>query len=296
MMSGSIGRSTFWLIAVCTASGCDGTAPEGVERDEIVYHAPTVGLDADLFAIPANGGPPRQLTTSPGYDFFAAVSPDGQRVAFRKDHEGVSEIYVINADGTGERRITNLGFANEPAWAPDGQRLIFSANSELYTVDVDGNGLTQLTNNTVADGSAHWSPDGTKIALVRETAPSRLDVYVMNSDGTNPVRLTESHHSDFAPRWSPDGRRIAFIADTAIAPMTGGNALAVIDAAGSPRELLTPFTGAAIDGFTWSRDGARIIFSRLGDLWSLNVGDKSVTRLTDTPAIDERGPSWRRVP
>lgn len=294
------------VIAILIAGGCDGsTGPEPGARDEIVYHVRTVAAEADLFAMRADGAQPRQVTTAPGDHLFPAVSLDGERVAFRSIRDGNSEIYVINADGTGEVRLTNdPAFDVTPAWAPDGQRLVFSSDrdegkAELYTVRRDGTGLTRLTNNTVADFDPHWSPDGTKIVTVRETEPSRYDLYVLNSDGTNPVRVTDARFQEFSPRWSPDGRRIAFMADTIIALQSGGvgqMAIAIVDAGGSPRELLTPFSGAAIGGLTWSRDGTRIIFARSGDLWSLDVRDKSVSQLTNTPTLDEAAPSWRRVP
>ena len=165
---------------------------------------------------------------------------------------------------------------------------------------VDGTRLTRLTTNTVLDLSPQWSPDGTKIAVARDTddRPGSVDLYVLNNNGTNPVRLTDARFQEGTPRWSPDGRRIAFIADTVIALQGGGAvlwAIAMVNAKGSPRELFTTFS-SAIGGLTWSRDGRRIIFDQSGDLWSLDVRDKSVNQLTNTSTLEERAPSWRKVP
>lgn len=66
------------VITILIAGGCDGsTGPEAGARDEIVYHAHTVGAEADLFAVRADGAQPRRLTTAPGDHLFPAVSPDG---------------------------------------------------------------------------------------------------------------------------------------------------------------------------------------------------------------------------
>jgi TolB protein len=82
------------------------------------------------------------------------------------------ELWVMNADGSNQRQITNLGGANfGPSWTPDGRRIVFSSNHktprsrnfELYLVNLDGSGLEQITNHEEFDGFPMFSPDGKKI-------------------------------------------------------------------------------------------------------------------------------------
>ena len=85
------------------------------------------------------------------------------------------------------------------------------ANAEIYVMNADGTGQTRLTNNGVEDGSLSWSPDGSKIAF-RTHRDGNGEVYVMNPDGTGLTRLTNDAAEDGSPSWSPDGSKIVFSA------------------------------------------------------------------------------------
>jgi Tol biopolymer transport system component len=82
------------------------------------------------------------------------------------------ELFVMNADGTGQRQITNLGGANfAPIFTPDSRRIIFSSNHknprsrnfDLYLVNLDGTGLEQVTHDAEFDGFPMFSPDGKQL-------------------------------------------------------------------------------------------------------------------------------------
>ena len=90
--------------------------------------------------------------------------------------------------------------------------------SDIFVMNADGTNRTNITQNPRANNSTpSWSPDGNKIAFaafsnVDRVGPwnANLDIFVMNADGTNPVRLTEDARFNWLPSWSPDGKRIAF--------------------------------------------------------------------------------------
>jgi len=80
------------------------------------------------------------------------VSSDGTRIAFYSDRDGTFEIYVMNADGGGQTRLTNNPASDDsPSWSPDGTRIAFYP-------DRDGNGQTNLTNNPAGDQNPSWGP------------------------------------------------------------------------------------------------------------------------------------------
>ena len=101
-------------------------------------------------------------------------SPDGRRLAFTRGQGGGS-VYVVNADGSGERNLTR-GPVRDFAWSPDGRKIAFDSvrdgNSEIYVVNADGSGQRRLTRNAGARPRSAWSPDGRKIAFAARRARS----------------------------------------------------------------------------------------------------------------------------
>jgi TolB protein len=144
--------------------------------------------DLEIYTMNVDGSNMKRLTNKPGYDGGAFFSPDGKQIVYRAWHPtGDSlaayqdllrqrlvrpnrmEIFVMNADGSNQRQITNLGYANfAPFFTPDGKKIIFSSNHksprggnfDLYLVNVDGTGLEQVTTNGTFDGFPMFSPDG----------------------------------------------------------------------------------------------------------------------------------------
>ena len=111
----------------------------------------------------ADGSNLTRLTNNPGDDDEPVWSPDGQRIAFTSDRDGINAIYVMNADGSNQTRLTaaQIERNDEPAWSPDGQYIVFESrrdgNPEIYVMNADGSNQTRLTNDPGADRRPDWT-------------------------------------------------------------------------------------------------------------------------------------------
>jgi hypothetical protein len=171
--------------------------------NEVIEHTGQTYTGGEIYTIKTNG------TAATGLGVYTtetpAWSPDGSRLAFTSG----GDIYVINADGSGQARLTNdPSLDSFRSWSPDGSKIGFTSvrdgNLEVYVMNADGANPTRLTSLDLVSEPA-WSRDWTKIAFARSG-----DIYVMNADGTSVTRLT-SFGSSGQPAWSPDGTKIAFV-------------------------------------------------------------------------------------
>ena len=224
----------------------------------------------------------------------AAFPGENGLIAFASDRDGNNEIYIMDADGTDQARLTtNAASDSDPSWSPDGTRIAFISSrdhftAEIYVMDADGSDPTRLTTNTATDFQPSWSPDGTRIAFT-SARDGNSEIYVMHADGTNQTRLTTNTANDGDPSWSPDGASIAFASNR-----DGNSEIYVMDADGSGQTRLT--TNTAVDfGPAWSPDGSRIAFSSDRDLnpeiYVMDADGTSQTRLTTHTAFDAE-PTW----
>lgn len=148
--------------------------------------------DLDIYTMRTNGTHLRRLTHALGYDGGPFFSPDGKQIVYRAsrlttardsaDYRALlaknlvrptaMDLWVMNADGSGKRRVTQLAGASfAPYFTPDGKRIIFatnfqnprSRNFDLYLVNPDGTGLEQVTTNPDFDAFPMFSPDGQRL-------------------------------------------------------------------------------------------------------------------------------------
>ena len=207
------------------------------------------------------------------------------------------ELYVMNADGSGKRRLARSPWAGRfgpagPAWSPDGRKLVFgmqlrgsaglcgragSCNDEIFVINANGSGLRRLTRNAVRDGQPAWSPDGQKIAFLSWRDGTGADVFVMNADGSDQRNLTRKPGDEAGPDWSPDGRAIVFTA-VPDGPRIGNSAdgpnrdVYVMNADGSEQRDLTHTPDAGDVDAAWSPDGRNIAFIQdNGPPWRVRV-------------------------
>ena len=206
------------------------------DRDEHVIDNNPGGLpNYEIYVMDADGGNQQNLTNNPNSDSLPSWSPDGERIVFssnrdgnRDGNRGNYEIYVMDADGNNQQRLTDNDFYDVgPSWSPDGKRIVFwskrdghfigegGLSTEIYVMDADGKNTRRLTNNRKSDFSPSWSPDGKWIAFIsdRKGDGVNYEIYVMDADGGNLQRLTNNRVDDGSPSWSPDGERIVFVSN-----------------------------------------------------------------------------------
>jgi Tol biopolymer transport system component len=142
---------------------------------------------------------------------YSTPSPVDVKLEGRLTFSAEGDVWVMNADGSGRRRLTSdpeMDF--DPAWSPDGSRIAFRShrdgNEEVYVMAADGSAERNLTNNAGSDYSPSWSPDGTTIAFASDRDGDPNEIYVMNEDGSNPTRVTDNPGIDEYPPGHLTGR------------------------------------------------------------------------------------------
>lgn len=262
LIRGGVAVALIILIG-CGAAPSYAAFPGTNGKIAFVHYDSTAGYQ--IRAVNPDGSGTTQLAPV-GQNFNPRWSANGRRIAFTSDRDGNPEIYVMDADGANQRRVTNSPASDSnPSWSPDGQRIAFQryANGiyDINVVDVDGSGLTNLTTGRGGTEPA-WSPDGTKIAFI-----SGNNVFSMNADGSNRTELTgypTPSHDAFAepgnPDWSPDGTLITY--DLFFGGGLGYffSSIYVMNADGSNR--VEHFFGSEeVSEPAFSPDGAQVVFT-----------------------------------
>jgi Tol biopolymer transport system component len=224
----------------------------------------------------------------------------GGKIVFSTNRDGNSEIYVMNADGTAQSRLTDTDVFVEntyPIFNPDGSKIAFvstrDGNREIYIMNADGTNQTNITNVFQADDSGPtFSPDGSKIAFAsqRFIDPAyNTDIYVMNTDGTGLTRITTDPADDFYPSYSPDGGRIVF---TTNREGEYDNEIYIMSSNGGGQTNLT--NNNLIGDFfpTFSPDGSKIVFEshrdgEIPEIYTMSPSGANVVRLTNNSDIDD---------
>jgi len=154
----------------------------------------------------------------PGAQQFRGVfDPSGGKVAVVISVDGNSDIWIINRDGTGGRRLTNeRSLEVSPSFSPDGRQMAFvsdrAGSPQLYIMDLDSGNVRRLTFNGGYNTAPAWSPDGKWIAYESRVGGG-FDLWLIDPEGTTNLPLVENPRNDVSASWSPDSRKIAFSSD-----------------------------------------------------------------------------------
>ena len=282
------------------AAGETCSTPNCAVNGKIVF----VRMDSNIYTANSDGSNLVALTNTQR-ETEPMWSPDGSKIVFQTSRDILTapEIYVMNADGTNQIRLTNNTVQDlYPSFSPDGAKILFvsqrDGNPEIYAMNADGTNQTRLTNNTTADETPTYSPDGAKIVFTRLVSNTG-NLFTMNADGSNAAQITNAPQGllDRSPSFSPDGAKIVFERYNS-GPFT--SELYTINANGTNQTLLLP---AGINRKpSYSPDGTKIIYARFVATQfqvrtvSLSGDDQLLFVNGDRPDWQPLRPAVRRTP
>ncbi|MEY2574501.1 MAG: hypothetical protein QOJ87_2714, partial [Verrucomicrobiota bacterium] len=193
----------------------------------------------DIFSAKQNGSDPVNLTRSPGYDAEGSWSPDGKQIVFcslrsafpleklpaaqreryEKDPAWFGDIYIMNADGSNVRRLTNEpGYDGGPFFSPDGQRIVwrhFEENgmiADVWTMKLDGSDKKRVTDFKSMSWAPFFHPSGKYFIFTsNKFGFENFELFMVDASGERePVRVTFTPGFDGLPVFSPDGKKLCW--------------------------------------------------------------------------------------
>jgi len=192
----------------------------------------------DIFVADLKGNIVKQLTSEPGYDAEATVSPKGDKIVFTSTRNGDIDLYTMNLDGSDVKQITfELGYDGGAFFSPDGTKIIFRASRpktegeikeyedllaqglvqptqmELFVCDADGSNLRQITHLGNANWCPFFLPDGKRVLFSSNFESERgfpFNLYMIGLDGKHLERITHGETFDAFPVFSNDGKKLIF--------------------------------------------------------------------------------------
>ncbi|MEU9871200.1 protein kinase [Actinomadura sp. NPDC048021] len=235
------------------------TAPMFVRVDTAPGWPTTCNADIGVYR-PGEASP-RTLVGGPGCDVLPERSPDGRRVAFTRMGQRSGEAWVVNADGSGARKVTGIVRGTRVAWSPDGARLAYVGEKDgvrqIFAMAVGGGQVTQLTTDDSLKDDPMWSSKGKLVFWSKRDADVE-QIYTMDADrpGGAWTQISRDGVRAVDPEWSPDGSKIAYVRGPATA-----SDIWIMNADGSGAHALT--SGAARDmDPAWSGDGRWLAYVR----------------------------------
>jgi Tol biopolymer transport system component len=192
----------------------------------------------DIFVADLNGKVTKQLTTEPGYDAEATISPKGDKIVFTSMRNGDLDLYVMDIDGKNVKQITtDLGYDGGAWFSPDGKKIVWRAsrpkteeerkeytnllkeglvmptNMEVFVADADGSNVQQVTSLGKANWAPNFMPDGKRIIFASNHEYERgfpFNMYTINIDGSNLQKISHDGGFDAFPMFSPNGKKLIF--------------------------------------------------------------------------------------
>ena len=225
------------VVYASTHLGAD-TCPPVPDRKVLKKYVWPIYESYDIFVSDLEGKVTAQLTTEPGYDAEATVSPKGDKIVFTSMRNGDLDLYVMNIDGRNVKQITtDLGYDGGAWFSPDGSKIVWRAsrpktaqeqreykellrqglvmptNMEVFVANADGSDVRQITKLGKANWAPNFMPDGKRIIFASNHEYERgfpFNMYIMNLDGTGLKKISHDGGFDAFPMFSPDGKKLIF--------------------------------------------------------------------------------------
>jgi Tol biopolymer transport system component len=277
--------------------------------------------EMDIFAGKRDGTNLRRLTTTPGYDAEGAFSPDGSKIVFcslrdayptnklgaadlkrlETDPAYFGEIYIMNADGAEQRRLTTTpGYDGGPFFSPDGQRIVWrhfdtnGAIADVFTMKLDGSDVRRITDFGCMSWAPFFHPSGEYLIFTaNKLAFANFELFIADAQGQHePVRITHTDGFDGLPSFSPDGKRLTWTSARAsdgksqiyLADWNHGAAMQAL-VASQPRIALAP--GHSHETAVRASTNAPVALRRLSNDVAFLSSPKLAGRMTGTAGAQE---------
>jgi Tol biopolymer transport system component len=295
-----------------------GPTPLGGGYGQIAFASARSG-SVQIYLANTDGSNLQALTNMENGACQPAWSPDGAQLVFISPCRGRGEfwenlynnssLYVINADGTGLKTLTNApGSDYEPAWSPDGKRIAFTSlrdgKREVYVLNLESGAVTRLTTaagDVQENSQPKWSPLGNQIVYVAKRFTA-YQIWVMSDTGEGKQQIVRSGQElwDYLPVWAPDGQTILF-SQRNPPPVVVRPWLMSIRY--EDRETTSPIRLSDLprpaDDIKFSPDGLWLVYEGIDnsgnrDIYFMTVTGGNRTRLTDDPRVDF-DPAWRPI-
>lgn len=214
------------------------TCPKPPDRNQVKKYVWPIYESYDIVVANLKGKVTKRLTSNPGYDAEATISPDGKTIVFTSTRNGDLDLYTMNIDGSNVKQITfDLGYDGGAWFSPDSKKLVWRASRpktdeevktykdllaqglvmptqmEVFTSNADGSGIRQITNIGKANWAPNFTPDGKHIIFASNHEYERgfpFNLYLMNLDGSGMQKISHDGGFDAFPAFSPDGKRFIF--------------------------------------------------------------------------------------
>jgi len=223
-----------------TADGFNDMSSSWSKDGDRIVCIRSTGVESHVWIMNSDGEGQGQLTSGAVFDSSPTFSTDGNHISLTRSGSGVC---VMNSDGSNFSVIMPGANLTAWTWIPDTWSVVYSnAAGDVYSINHDGTN-NQLIFPAVDDiKNPVWSPDGSRIAFLRENGSTYLDLWVMDSSGANQNKLTDvpSYPPDNCqtPSWSPDGQTIVLTSE--------GNGIYLINPDGSNlRSIISGSFGSA---------------------------------------------------